>query len=92
MVLVGVLVVLVLVVVLVVGVAVVAGVVLAWESARRSLQDGFSVVVGTKFHHFLNKLFKKTSLNLIFQWFFVVKKYDGCCDRDQIPPFSNKIV
>ena len=49
----------VLVVVVVVGVAVVAGVVLAWEAARRSLQDGFSVVVGTKFHHFLNKLFKK---------------------------------
>jgi hypothetical protein len=67
-VLVGVLVVLVLVVVLVVvvGVAVVAGVVLAWESARRSLQDGFSVVVGTKFHHFLNKLFKRFNLNLIF--------------------------
>jgi hypothetical protein len=52
-VLVGVLVVLVVVLVVVVGVAVVAGVVLAWESARRSLQDGFSVVVGTKFHHFL---------------------------------------
>lgn len=49
----------VLVVVVMVGVAVVAGVVLAWEAARRSLQDGFSVVVGTKFHHFLNKLFKK---------------------------------
>lgn len=48
-----------LVVVVMVGVAVVAGVVLAWEAARRSLQDGFSVVVGTKFHHFLNKLFKK---------------------------------
>jgi len=55
-VLVGVLVVLVVVLVVlvvVVGVAVVAGVVLAWEAARRSLQDGFSVVVGTKFHHFL---------------------------------------
>ena len=62
MVLVGILVVLVVVLVVlvvVVGVAVVAGVVLAWEAARRSLQDGFSVVVGTKFHHFLNKLFKK---------------------------------
>ena len=50
-------VVVVMVVVLVLVVVVVVVPVVLFRRLRRFLQDGFSVVVGTRFHHFLNKWF-----------------------------------
>ena len=50
-------------------------VVVLLRAFRRSLQVGFSVVVGTKFHHFLNKSFKKCLLKFCNTLFFQVKEY-----------------